>query len=646
VKDQGMADATAHPLDPLTAREIEAAVAMVRAARDPDGRLRFVSITLHEPAKDDVVRFTPGASCPRRAELVILDPDARVGVEAILELETGELSQWKLLDGLQPAIIPEEYRELERAIKEHPDFRAALARRGVTDLDLVAVDPIPSGTWDDHSHTGRRLCRALTWMRPDAGGNQYARPIEGIVGLVDLTTAEVLEIVDNGTVAIPSEAGEYRAGRVGPERDDLKRIEITQPDGPSFSVDGNLVQWQRWSLRVGFTPREGLVLHTVGYEDGGRVRPILHRASFSEMAVPYGDPSPSRYIQAPFDIGENLIGTLANSLELGCDCLGEIFYFDAVVSNSRGEAVQIRNGICMHEEDYGVLWKHTDMGTQHTEVRRSRRLVVSSFSTIGNYEYGFFWYLYQDGTIECEVKATGIIATSAVPPGTKPRHGQLVADGLNGMNHQHFFNVRLDFDIDGRGNSVYEVHTESEPIGETNPYGNAFFAKRTLLARESEAPESIDPLRGRYWMVVNPEMRNAIGEPTGYKLMPGENVQCFARPDSPYMRRAGFISKHLWVTQFDERERYAAGDYPNQHPVGDGLPAYVAQDRPLENKDLVVWYTFGLHHLPRPEDWPVMPVAYLGFMLKPVGFFDRNPALDVPPSNVHAADCGHRHGHA
>jgi primary-amine oxidase len=644
VKDHGMADATAHPLDPLSAHEIEAAVAVVRREHDPEGLLRFVSITLREPPKDALARWVHGTPIERRAELVILDPAARTGIEAIVVVGNGELVQWRLLDGLQPAIIPEEYRELERAVKAHPDFLAALARRGVTDLELVAVDPIPSGTWDDHPYPDRRVCRALTWMRPDPGGNQYARPLEGIVGLVDLNTAEVLEIVDNGVVPIPTERGEYRAGRVGPERDDLKPIEITQPEGPSFTVEGNLVRWQRWSLRVGFTAREGLVLHTVGYEDAGRVRPILHRASFSEMAVPYGDPSPNRYIQAPFDIGENLIGTLANALELGCDCLGEIFYFDAVVSNSHGDAVRIANGICMHEEDYGVLWKHTDMGTGATEVRRSRRLVVSSFSTIGNYEYGFFWYLYQDGSIESEVKATGIIATAAVPPGTKPRHGQLVAEGLNGMIHQHFFNARLDLDIDGRANSVYEVHTEADPIGETNPYGNAFYAKRTLLARETDAPALIDPLRGRYWMVVNPGERNAVGEPTGYKLMPGENVQCFAQPGSGYMRRAGFLSNHFWVTPFDERERYAAGDYPNQHPRGDGLPAWIEQDRSIENEDVVVWYTFGLHHLPRPEDWPVMPVAYLGFMLKPVGFFDRNPALDVAPPLAHPAHCSHGHG--
>ena len=228
-------------------------------------------------------------------------------------------------------------------------------------------------------------------------------------------------------------------------RDDLKPLEIIQPEGPSFTVDGNLIRWQKWSFRVGFTAREGLVLHTVGY-DG---RPILHRASFCEMAVPYGDPSPNRYIQGPFDIGENHIGTLANALELGCDCLGEIRYLDAWVVNSKGEPVRMPNAICMHEEDFGLLWKHWDFRNGDTEVRRSRRFVISFISTVGNYDYGFYWYLYQDGTIEAEVKATGIMSTAAVPPGETPRHGTLVDEGLNAMIHQHFFNARLDLDVDG-----------------------------------------------------------------------------------------------------------------------------------------------------------------------------------------------------
>lgn len=69
----------------------------------------------------------------------------------------------------------------------------------------------------------------------------------------------------------------------------------------------------------------------------------------------------------------------------------------------------------MHEEDYGILWKHTDRRDGQPEVRRSRRLVASSVSTVENYEYGFFWYLYQDGNIKFEIKLTGILSPAAVP---------------------------------------------------------------------------------------------------------------------------------------------------------------------------------------------------------------------------------------
>jgi len=133
-----------------------------------------------------------------------------------------------------------------------------------------------------------------------------------------------------------------------------------------------------------------------------------------------------------------------------------------------------------------------------------------------------------------------------------------------------------------------------------------------------------------------------MGEPVGYKLMPGENVRPFAGPDASVTRRAGFMTRHLWVTRYDPRERYAAGEYPNQHPGGAGLPSYVQDDAPLENTDVVVWYTFGAHHVVRPEDWPVMPVVPIGFTLKPSGFFDRNPGLDVPRPTRHGECCPER----
>jgi primary-amine oxidase len=635
-------DSVGHPLDPLSSQEIGAAVDLIRAKDAFGPGLRFVSVMLREPSKGELrLHDEREEAPPRLAAIVLLDRESGATYEALVDIGAAEVVKLEEVKGVQPAIMVEEYEECERLVKEHPDFHAALERRGLDvreALDLVTIDPVPAGNYGVPEEEGRRLCRAQVWLRPCPGGNSYARPLEGIIGLIDLGAEEVVRIDDYGVVPVPKEVGEFRASAIGRMRDDIKAFEITQPDGPSFTVDGNEVRWQGWRMRVGFSAREGLVLHRIGFEEDDRVRPILHRASYSEMVVPYGDPSPSRYIQGPFDFGENLVGTLANSLELGCDCLGEIYYFSSAVSNSAGEVVDMPNVICMHEEDVGLLWKHWDFRNGETEVRRSRRLVISSISTIGNYDYGFFWYFYQDGSIESEVKLTGIVSTGAFKPGDDPRHGTPLAEGLYAMHHQHFFNVRLDFDLDGEKNSVYEVHSEPTPPGPENPYGNAFHVEKRLLEREGEAQGEVDQLAAKSWLVVNPEVRNATGKPVAYRLLPGHNVRSFAQPGSSRAKRAGFIGKHVWVTQYDPDELYAAGDYPNQHPGGAGLPEYVAADRDLAENDIVLWYTFGSHHVVRVEDWPIMPVTTIGFELRPDGFFDRNPTLDVPPPDSH---CGH-----
>ena len=299
--------------------------------------------------------------------------------------------------------------------------------------------------------------------------------------------------------------------------------------------------------------------------------------------------------------------------------------------------VNIPNAVCLHEEDFGILWKHVDWRTGQAEVRRSRCLVISFIATVGNYEYGFFWYLYQDGTIEFQVKLTGVVNNTAVSQGEVPKYGTLLAPQLAAHIHQHFFSVRLDMSVDGIKNSVYEVDTKAEPLGPDNPQGNAFFAEKTLPATESEAQRTVDPMAGRYWLITNPSVHNYLGQPVSYKLVPGENVLPFAHPEAMVSKRAGFMRKHLWVTPYRSDELGAAGPYPNQHPGGAGLPHWTKANRNGENTDIVVWYTFGHHHVPRTEDWPVMPVMYTGFSLKPVGFFDQNPALDVPPvhSNGH-----------
>ena len=634
--------AVLHPLDPLTADEIARTTEIVRSS----GRLApdalFVRIELEEPPREAVRGFRAGDAIPRRAFVVVRDRKACATFEARVSLARGEIAEWRERPAAATPIVFEEVLACEAAIKADAGWQAAMRKRGVTDFALAMVDPWSAGYYGpEDAPERRRILRALTWVRRDPTDNAYARPVEGLVTEFDLDRMEVVAIEDHGVVPLPPKAGNY-----GPEsmaaadnsprftgvRPDQRSLAITQPEGVSFALEGHALAWQKWRMRIGFNAREGLTLHEIGYEDRGRLRPILHRASVSEMWIPYGDPAPTHRRKQVFDMGEYGVGALTNSLSLGCDCLGEIRYLDAVIADAAGQPSAIPNAICIHEEDFGILWKHLDLRSGYSEVRRSRRLVVSSIATVGNYEYGFYWYFYQDGAIELQVKMSGIMSTGAVAPGERPRHGVLVAPGLYGPHHQHYFGVRLETTVDGPRNSVYELNSEPVPPGPDNPYGNAWVVRRDLLATESQAQRVIDPLHGRSWAIVNPSSLNPVGDPVAYRLVPGDNVLPLAQPGSPALSRAGFATKHLWVTRYAPEERYAAGDYPNQHPGGAGLPEYTARDRAVADTDIVVWYTMGHHHVVRPEDWPVMPVACIGFALKPAGFFDGNPALDVPPS--------------
>src|SRR6516225_4680192 len=624
------ADAARHPLDPLNADEIRQAVSILADDARVTSPMRFVSVGLREPAKDEVASFGPGQAVVREACIVALDPREHITYEAVVSITARSVLSWRPVPGARAPITLAENAEFERLVRADPRFRAGLRRRGIHNPDQVVVEPWGIGTFTAAEDAGRRLVWTLTFYRASPADNPYAKPIHGLHAVVDLDDMTVVRVEDIGVVPLPPGTGDYTAGSSTP-RAGLKPIELGQPAGVSFQVDGWEVRWQNWRFRLGFNAREGLVLHTIGYADQGRLRSVIHRASVAELVIPYADPRPFQGWRNAFDIGEYGIGILTNSLERGCDCLGQIQYFDVQLADDRGEPYTINNAICLHEEDDGILWKHVDAGLRHTEVRRSRRLVVSFIITAGNYEYAFYWYFYQDAAIELEIKLTGIVLTAALAPGETSDCGTVVAPRTLAAHHQHFFSVRLDMAVDGDRNSVFEVDTEPVPRGPDNPYGNAFRPRRTLLRSESEAQRLVDPLTGRHWLVVNPNVANALGQPVGYKLVPGGNVVPFAHEDSSFIRRAAFTTRHLWVTPFAPGERFPAGDYPSQHPGGAGLPEWAKADRPIENTDIVLWYTLGSHHIPRPEDWPVMPVERAGFALRPFGFFDTNPALDVAP---------------
>lgn len=634
---------SAHPLEPLSKTEIRSVVSIIKSDPRVTDDVRFVTIMLNEPDKKVVLEYTPEDEkmFERQALVILLDNNTQQCVEVVVSLNLSTIDSWTTLTGVQPSIMLDEFVECEEAVKRSPEFIEALRKRGVTDVDLVMVDPWSAGSYgvEPDQDKGLRLSRALAWVRSDPTDNGYARPLEGVVAVVDLNKMEVLRIEDYGIVPLPPEPGNWTRHHITRTRTDFKPLEVIQREGPGFTINGHEIRWQKWVFRIGFTPREGLVLYTVGYEDQGKIRPILYRASLSDMVVPYGDPGEASFRKNAFDIGEYGIGQLANSLTLGCDCLGEIKYLDAHMVDSRGGLATIENAICIHEEDNGILWKHTDWRTNEVEVRRSRRLVVSFISTVGNYEYAFYWNFYQDGTLELEIKLTGVANTTALMPGTKPKYGTEIAPQLNAPYHQHIFNARLDMHVDGIANSVYEVNSKRVPRNEENPHGNAFVAEHTLLDREQSAQRLCNMMSSRYWKIVNSSTRNRMDQSVGYRLLPGENAVPFAHDDASVIKRAGFLTKHLWVTPFKTEEKYAAGDYPNQRAEGDGLPQWTEANREIADTDLVLWYTFGHTHIPRPEDWPVMPVHRIGFMLKPDGFFDSNPAMDLPPADLHQSCC-------
>lgn len=440
---------------------------------------------------------------------------------------------------------------------------------------------------------------------------------------------------------IPLQQHNFLPEFIGKEnfRKDVKPIVIQQPQGVSFTVKGNEIDWQKWNMRISMNYREGLVIHNVNYRDGNEVRPLFYRISLSEMVVPYANPYSPHNRKHAFDVGEYGLGLCTNSLKLGCDCLGSIYYFDATFNDHNGKPFHVPNAICMHEEDHGILFKHTDYRNGRAHTVRSRRLVISQFVTVANYDYGLYYYFYQDGTFEYEVKATGDLNTVVLAEDETPgRYGVTVAPQIDAQYHQHFFTMRIDPMIDGPNNSVAQIDTyRSEfPTGHPrNMYGNGFYYESKVLKDTHEGQAHFNFDTARFWKIINENRIHPYTKtPVGWKIASHHVAPFFCREDSVVGQRAPFAKKALWVTPYNENQMFAGGFYCNQSDGIDSIETWANKEQQsIVNRDIVLWFTFGLTHLPRAEDFPIMPVDTCGFMMKPANFFIANPALDVPPTN-------------
>lgn len=622
-----------HPLDGLTAPEYWAVYDILKASGHVDSKTRYPFITLHEPPKEEVLQWKPGQSF-RREALVMVKQGPRT-FEAVIDTSQRKLLSWKEIAGVQPNVTEEESLGSGDEIKDNPEWQAAMRRRGITDYDAIfclAVSPGYFGAPEEKTH---RVLRVICFDRrgvwePDA------RPIENVAVLWDPNEHKVLKVIDEGVLPMPQGPANYDIDSLAPLREVPTPIIIQQPQGPSFRIDGHQVSWQKWNFQFRIDRRVGLVISSVRYADGDKLRSILYEGSLSEIFVPYMDPSEAWYHWTFIDAGEGGEG-FGSALEPGNDCPDNAVFFEQVYANTKAIPQRRPRAACLFERGTGnMAWRHE--GISATESRRARELVLRTIGIFGNYDYVFDWIFKQDGTIKVAVGATGVDEVKAVAPrtaaddhdGKADAYGRFIAENTIGIDHDHYFSFRLDLDIDGTANSFVRdsIILERQPAASARK--SLWVAKPEVAQKEDQAKLHMAMDHPAIWRVINPNVKSSLGYPVGYELMPGENTTSLLLPEDYPQKRAGFTDYQLWITPYRDNERYAAGDYPVQSRGGDGLPAWTSANRSIENTDIVLWYTMGFHHVPHAEDWPVLPTKWHEFELQPVNFFARNPALDLP----------------
>jgi primary-amine oxidase len=623
-----------HPLDPLTEDEIKATAELLKAEGKSTHYMVYSFIGLQEPPKDAVLAFKEGDPIVRRVKTVCYDTKNNATIEGVVNLTSKKIESWAPVPGVQaPATGGIDARFTDRIVRADPRWQAAIKKRNLDPVE-IAIDQAPVRGYLDKPEDGNRYIVAYSFKDDPSELGE----IPGLVVLVNLTKRSVEWVHDEPAPApMASVDSFYDPDLIGKPRPAPKPLTITQPEGPSFELNGSEVRWQQWRFRIGQDPRVGLVLYTVGFEDAGKLRSIMYRGSLSEIYVPYGDPNWN--LVHWFDAGEfGMASHWQSSMSRGNDAPENAKLLPVVMFKPNGSPRVTGNAVAVYERDGGILWRHGG------ESRRARELVVGSIYRVGNYDYSVNWVFHQDGTLEAQVEATGFMETRNVervsdadPHGMNMAAGSvgtLVAPHVTAPNHQHFFSFRLDLDVDGTKNALHEMNVESVPAGDGNKAGNGFAMKETTLRTEKAAARSMNAQTARCWAVVNASVKNALGQPSSYVLMPGENAVPYSLPGSYLSGVGAFVQRHLWATPYAPAEMYGAGTYVRDGRPTDGLVKWTAADRSIENEDLVLWYTVGITHVPRVEDWPIMNTHRAGFTLMPAGFFSKNPALDVPETKL------------
>ncbi|NBC27235.1 MAG: hypothetical protein GVY08_10260 [Bacteroidetes bacterium] len=626
-----------HPLDPISWQEYWVVLETLDEAGNLDRDTRFSHINLVPPDKQAVWNWNGQEQVPRLVYAIV--HQGADTYKAIADINNRSLESWNKLEGIQPTWLEEEFGKLSDTAKEHPGFIEAMEKRGYDDLTLIDVWFGPPGYFGTDEQIGRRIAHGSA-ADPSGFRNGWGRGIEGVTIVADVNSMEILRVVDEGIVPVSETNIDFNHASIPNKREVPGKMIVHQPNGVGFEVDGYEVEWQKWKFHVRPDHRVGMVVSTVTYADGDDVRPVMYEGFLSEIFVPYMDPAFGWYPRNFIDLGEYTAGGFTNPLLPGLDAPDYAHYMDGLFMHDNGRPKHVPNLIAIFERENGdPSWRHNsaEMGP---ESRVKRDLVVRTAAVVGNYDYILDWVFQQDGSIVVRAGATGIAeakstiqrdATEAAGEANRDdAYGRFVDPNIVAVNHDHYFSYRLDMDVDGDDNSLQIDRISPMRLPDEHPRRSLWVAESSIARNESEAKQKKMMENPALWRIISGSKTNHVGYPTSYQLMPGMTALTKLTEDDYPRRRAGYIDHHLWVTPHQTDEMFAAGEFPTLSVPGQGLPEWTSENRSIENTDIVVWYTMAMHHMVRAEDWPVMPVLWHSFELRPFDFFDRNPALDLP----------------
>ncbi|XP_034686799.1 primary amine oxidase-like [Vitis riparia] len=643
-----------HPLDSLTPSEFRQVQAIVKGSNPGSSHnVTFQYVGLDEPDKPALLSWlsNPNSTTlpsPRRA-FVITRLHSQTH-EIIVDLSTQSIVSDKVYSGHgYPLLTSDEQTAASELPLTYPPFIASIKKRKLKLSDVVCSTFTVGWFGEEKS---RRVLKILCFYT-DGTANLYMRPIEGVTIAVDLDEMKITEYHDRLTVPMPEAEGtEYRLSKQKPPFGPLLNgVSSMQPDGPGFKIDGHNIRWANWDFHVSFDARAGLIISLASIYDLQKrtFRRVLYRGYLSELFVPYMDPTEEWYYKTFFDLGEFGFGLCTVPLQPLADCPSNAVFMDGYYAGQDGKPVKISNAFCIFEQQAGrIMWRHTEVeipGEEIREVRPEVSLVVRMVATVGNYDYVLDWEFKPSGSIKLGVGLTGILEVKGVSYTHTSQikedvYGTLLAHNTIGVNHDHFLTYHLDLDVDGDANSFVKANLETKRVKDNISPRKSYWTVVSETAKtESDAQIQLG-LKPAELIVVNPNKKTKLGNYVGYRLIPGSLSSPLLSDDDYPQIRGAFTKYDVWITPYNKSEKWAGGLYMDQSRGDDTLAVWSQRNREIENKDIVLWYTIGFHHVPCQEDFPVMPTLSGGFELRPTNFFERNPVLKTkPPTYGHWPNC-------